>query len=101
MLRDPIAVVALEGTELPERSPIQLAPGDVRIDLRGPLAVRPVRDAQVPGIVRAGTLFSALAAVVTVELTRTTVITLRAITERTTLTTIVTLERTTLTTIVT
>jgi hypothetical protein len=47
VLRDPVAVVALEGAQLAERSAVQLTPGDVRIDLWRALAIRPVRDAEV------------------------------------------------------
>jgi hypothetical protein len=121
VLGDPVAVVALEGPELADRAAVELAPGDIRVDLRRPLAVGAVRDPQVSGVVRAGALLTVgplvaveapgrtvialerttLTTVLAVELPRTTVVTLGTVTERTTLTTVITLERTTLTTVVT
>jgi hypothetical protein len=131
VLGDPVAVVALEGPELADRAAVELAPGDIRVDLRRPLAVGAVRDPQVSGVVRAGALLTVgplvaveapgrtvitlerttLTTVLAVELPRTTVVTLGTVTERTTLTTVlavelprttvVTLERTTLTTVIT
>jgi hypothetical protein len=121
VLGDPVAVVALEGPELADRAAVELAPGDIRVDLRRPLAVGAVRDPQVSGVVRAGALLTVgplvaveapgrtvialerttLTTVLAVELPRTTVVTLGTVTERTTLTTVITLERTTLTTVIT
>ncbi|MDQ0261717.1 hypothetical protein, partial [Sinomonas atrocyanea] len=96
VLGDPVAVVALEGPELADRAAVELAPGDIRVDLRRPLAVGAVRDPQVSGVVRAGALLT-VGPLVAVEAPGRTVIAL----ERTTLTTVITLERTTLTTVIT
>jgi hypothetical protein len=97
VLRDPLAVVALERAELTEGPPVELAPGHIRVDLRRPLAVRAVRDAQVAGVVRAGTLLACLGPLVAVEAAGAPVVAL----ERTTLPAVVTLERTTLPAVVT
>ena len=53
MLGDERAVAAFEGAELTEGAAVQLAPGDVLVDLRGTLAVRAVGRAQIGRVDRA------------------------------------------------